>query len=95
MFWQKLGNCPNRLLVSPVRRDMTNGEPVRRARFPCPHSRASRHATAGAWKAMPKITYIEQDGTRHEVEAEAGMTVMETAIKHSVPGIEAECGGAC
>jgi len=44
---------------------------------------------------MPKITYIEHDGTRHEVEAEAGMTVMEAAIKHSVPGIEAECGGAC
>ena len=44
---------------------------------------------------MPKITYIEHDGTRHEVKAEAGMTVMEAAVKHSVPGIEAECGGAC
>ncbi|GBE44662.1 MAG TPA: 2Fe-2S iron-sulfur cluster binding domain-containing protein [Rhizobiales bacterium] len=44
---------------------------------------------------MPKIIYIEHDGTRHEVEAESGMTIMEVAIKHSVPGIEAECGGAC
>lgn len=44
---------------------------------------------------MPKITYIEQDGTRHEVEAEVGMTVMEAAVKNAVPGIEAECGGAC
>lgn len=44
---------------------------------------------------MPKITFIEQDGTPHEVEAEVGMTVMEAAVKNSVPGIEAECGGAC
>ena len=44
---------------------------------------------------MPKITYIEHDGTTHTVEAEIGSTVMETAIKHGVPGIEAECGGAC
>lgn len=44
---------------------------------------------------MPKITYIEQNGTKHQVEAEVGMTVMEAAVKNSVPGIEAECGGAC
>ena len=44
---------------------------------------------------MPKITYIENNGTEHVVEAEAGMTVMEAAVKHEVPGIEAECGGAC
>lgn len=44
---------------------------------------------------MPKITYIENDGTEHVVEAESGMTVMEAAVKNSIPGIEAECGGAC
>ena len=44
---------------------------------------------------MPKITYIEHNGTEHEVEAEVGQTVMEAAVKHKVPGIEAECGGAC
>lgn len=44
---------------------------------------------------MPKITFIEHDGTEHVVDAEAGMTVMEAAIKNMVPGIEAECGGAC
>ena len=43
---------------------------------------------------MAKITYIEPNGTKHEVEGENGSTVMETAIKHMVPGIEAECGGA-
>lgn len=43
---------------------------------------------------MAKITFIEQSGKEHPVEGEAGSTVMETAIKHMVPGIEAECGGA-
>ncbi|NJL50600.1 MAG: 2Fe-2S iron-sulfur cluster binding domain-containing protein [Blastochloris sp.] len=44
---------------------------------------------------MPKITFIAPDGTPHTVEAEIGSTVMEGAIKNGVPGIEAECGGAC
>ena len=44
---------------------------------------------------MPKITFIDIEGTARTVEGEIGATVMETAIKHGVPGIEAECGGAC
>lgn len=44
---------------------------------------------------MTKITYIAHDGTRFDVDAENGSTVMENAIKQAVPGIEAECGGAC
>src|SRR5882672_8370385 len=44
---------------------------------------------------MPKITYIEHDGKTHTVDAAAGSTVMENAIKNGVPGIVAECGGAC
>src|ERR1051326_7630918 len=44
---------------------------------------------------MAKITYIESSGTEHVVDAETGATVMETAIKNAVPGIEAECGGPC
>ncbi len=44
---------------------------------------------------MPKIIYIEHNGTRHEIEAENGLTVMEAAIKNMVPGIDADCGGAC
>lgn len=44
---------------------------------------------------MTKITYIAFDGSRFEVNAENGSTVMENAIRNSVPGIEAECGGAC
>jgi 2Fe-2S ferredoxin len=45
--------------------------------------------------AMVKITFIDSGGTARTVEGEAGSTVMETAIKHGVPEIEAECGGAC
>ena len=44
---------------------------------------------------MPKITFIEHDGTTHEVEAEIGSTVMEAALKNDIGGIVAECGGGC
>jgi 2Fe-2S ferredoxin len=44
---------------------------------------------------MVKITFIQPDGREQTVEGEPGMTVMETAKKHLVDGIEAECGGAC
>ncbi|HHZ09170.1 MAG TPA: (2Fe-2S)-binding protein [Rhizobiales bacterium] len=44
---------------------------------------------------MAKITFIAFDGTTYNVEAENGSTVMENAIRNAVPGIEAECGGAC
>ena len=44
---------------------------------------------------MPKITYVDQEGTRREVEAKVGETVMEAAIRNDIPGIEADCGGAC
>jgi 2Fe-2S ferredoxin len=44
---------------------------------------------------MPKITYIEHDGTSRTVDAEIGATVMEVALKNDVGGIVAECGGSC
>jgi ferredoxin, 2Fe-2S len=44
---------------------------------------------------MAKITFIDSSGKARTVEAQHGSTVMETAIKNGVPGIEAECGGAC
>ena len=44
---------------------------------------------------MAKITYIAADGSQYEVDAENGSTAMENAIRNAVPGIEAECGGAC
>src|SRR5262249_3306892 len=45
--------------------------------------------------AMPKITFIEHDGTVHAVDAELGSTVMETALRNDVSSIVAECGGSC
>ncbi|HEV2605680.1 MAG TPA: 2Fe-2S iron-sulfur cluster-binding protein [Microvirga sp.] len=44
---------------------------------------------------MVKITYIDAEGTARSVEAEEGSTVMENAVRNAIPGIEAECGGAC
>jgi ferredoxin, 2Fe-2S len=44
---------------------------------------------------MTKVTYISSTGETHVVDAEDGSTVMEAAIRHSVPEIVAECGGAC
>ncbi len=44
---------------------------------------------------MPKITYIEHNGTKHEVDVPVGHTVMEGARDNGIPGIEADCGGAC
>lgn len=44
---------------------------------------------------MVKITFIQHDGTEQTVDGNPGMSVMETAIKNMVPGIDADCGGAC
>ncbi|MEM1376563.1 MAG: 2Fe-2S iron-sulfur cluster-binding protein [Pseudomonadota bacterium] len=44
---------------------------------------------------MPKLTIKTHDGTAFEVDAASGTTVMESAIRNSIPGIDAECGGAC
>lgn len=44
---------------------------------------------------MPKITYVEFDGKEHAVEVKSGLSVMEGAIKNNIPGIDADCGGAC
>ena len=44
---------------------------------------------------MPKITFIEFDGTAHEIDVPAGGSVMEAAVSNNVPGIDADCGGAC
>jgi 2Fe-2S ferredoxin len=44
---------------------------------------------------MVKITFIDTADAARTVDGEIGSTVMETAIKNGVPGIEAECGGAC
>lgn len=44
---------------------------------------------------MAKITYIEHSGKEHVVDVSNGLTVMEGARDNNIPGIEADCGGAC
>jgi 2Fe-2S ferredoxin len=44
---------------------------------------------------MPRITYIEFNGTRHPIEVAAGRSVMQGAVDNNVPGIDADCGGEC
>jgi 2Fe-2S ferredoxin len=44
---------------------------------------------------MAKITFIQHNGTEQTVEGQPGLSIMETAIKNLVPGIDADCGGAC
>ena len=44
---------------------------------------------------MAKIKYIEHSGKEHEIDVPAGWSVMEGAVKNLIPGIDADCGGAC
>jgi ferredoxin, 2Fe-2S len=43
---------------------------------------------------MVKVTFIEADGTRHEVDVKLDDTLMQAAYKANVRGIIAECGGS-
>ena len=44
---------------------------------------------------MTNIKYIEFNGKEHLVNVPNGLTIMEGAIKNKIPGIDADCGGAC
>ena len=44
---------------------------------------------------MPKITYIEHGGKSHTIEVPKELSVMEGALQNNIPGIDADCGGAC
>ncbi len=44
---------------------------------------------------MAKINFVDHSGETRTIDADVGSTVMEVAIRNSIPGIEAECGGAC
>lgn len=44
---------------------------------------------------MAIVKFIEHSGTEHQVEAEAGQTLMQVATSHMVPGVVADCGGSC
>lgn len=53
-----------------------------------------QYATSGHL-IMAQLNIIAFDGTRFDLSVEEGSTVMENAVRNSVPGIDAECGGAC
>ena len=44
---------------------------------------------------MAKINFVDHTGENRTIDVENGATVMEAAIRNAIPGIEAECGGAC
>lgn len=44
---------------------------------------------------MPRIIFTAFDGTESSVDAKIGETIMEAAVRNLVPGIDADCGGAC
>jgi len=44
---------------------------------------------------MPKINFVSADGNTHQVDIATGTSVMEAAVQNNIPGITAECGGAC
>ena len=44
---------------------------------------------------MAKITYIENNGSEHVVDVAPGLSVMQGAVNNNLPGISADCGGAC
>lgn len=44
---------------------------------------------------MTKLIFIEPSGTRREIIAQDGDSVMQAATAHGVAGIDAECGGSC
>lgn len=44
---------------------------------------------------MTTVTFVEADGTRHEVQARNGRSLMQAAVQNAVSGIDADCGGNC
>jgi 2Fe-2S ferredoxin len=44
---------------------------------------------------MGQITFIEHSNDVHVVDIENGKSLMELAMENGIPGIDADCGGAC
>lgn len=44
---------------------------------------------------MTKITFVATDGSEQTIDARAGESVMEAAVRNDIAGIDADCGGAC
>ncbi|MBL4606551.1 MAG: 2Fe-2S iron-sulfur cluster binding domain-containing protein [Pseudomonadales bacterium] len=44
---------------------------------------------------MTKITFIQHDGEEQTLDVEKGLSVMNAATDHLIPGIDGDCGGEC
>ena len=44
---------------------------------------------------MTRIIFVNSDGSEHEVVAEDGHSLMETALRYGIDAISADCGGGC
>jgi ferredoxin, 2Fe-2S len=44
---------------------------------------------------MPHFTCVAADGARTELETDSGVSIMQAALMKGLPGINADCGGAC
>lgn len=42
---------------------------------------------------MPRVTYIEANGTEHLVDVPEGTSAMDAAVTNGIPGIDGDCGG--
>ena len=53
------------------------------------------HSSEHERDRCPRSPTSNDNGKAHTVEVPAGWTVMEGAVKNRIPGIDADCGGAC
>ncbi|HBT33455.1 MAG TPA: 2Fe-2S ferredoxin [Pusillimonas sp.] len=44
---------------------------------------------------MVALRFTFADGSTQELEGAEGVSVMEVAVANNIPGIDADCGGAC
>ncbi|HEX4889390.1 MAG TPA: 2Fe-2S iron-sulfur cluster-binding protein [Alphaproteobacteria bacterium] len=44
---------------------------------------------------MPKVTYIEANGAKHDVTVDSGTNCRDAAVDNDIPGIDGDCGGVC
>ena len=59
------------------------------------HTASTQQQNPATGTHMARIIYIQHDDTDHVVEVKTGLSVMEGAVKNNIPGIDADCGGAC
>lgn len=44
---------------------------------------------------MVRVIFVDPGGEEREVEADAGLSLMEAALQNGIDAIRADCGGAC